>query len=172
MRKNQSLSLKMKDRRNNPPDQSKKLFFETMVVERDGRAQRPAPTTTHTEAAELSAKTCPKHRSSGSGVRRRDKSIWTSRLGSAKLKFSTKHSKRSFLLDRERPVFFSLAREKKMGGSNLDQLLQIAIKCPRREARLPKIWRNYETSNDLYRWSVFREPWSGRMGSHLNVWRT
>ena len=73
----------------------------------------------------------PKHRSSGSGNRRRGKSIWTSRLGSTRLKSSTKLPKRSFLLDRERPVFFSLVREKKMGGSNLDQPLQMAIIRPR-----------------------------------------
>jgi hypothetical protein len=67
-----------------------------------------------------------KHRSSGSGVRRRGKSIWTSRESSTNPKFPTKLSKRSFLLDRERPVFFSLAREKKMGGSKKDQPLQMA----------------------------------------------
>ena len=75
-----------------------------------------------------------KHRSSDSGNRRRGKSIWTSRLGSNHLKFSTRLLKRSFLLDRERPVFFSLAREKKMGGSKKDQPLQMAN--PRRRSHL------------------------------------
>jgi hypothetical protein len=56
---------------------------------------------------------------------------------STQLKFSTSLNKRSFLLDRERPVFFSLAREKKMGGSILDQPLQMADLRPRRKARPP-----------------------------------
>ena len=96
------------------------------------------------------------HRSSGSGVRRRVKSIWASRFTSSSSKFFAKLLKRSFLLDRARPVclrpksrraaavglrhapagaVFSLAREKKMGGSILDQLLQMAMKRPRREAQ-------------------------------------
>ena len=88
------------------------------------------------------------HRSSGSGVRRRVKSIWASRFTSSSSKFFAKLLKRSFLLDRERPVclrpksrraaavglrhapagaVFSLAREKKMGGSKKGQPLQMAI---------------------------------------------
>ncbi len=74
---------------------------------------------------------------SGSGVRRRGKSIWTSRLTSTSPESFAKPDKRSFLLDRERPVFFSLVREKKMGGSNLDQPFQMAVLCPRRKARPP-----------------------------------
>ncbi len=88
------------------------------------------------------------HRSSDSGNRRRGKSIWTSRLQKHQLKSCTAPFKRSFLLDRERPVclrpksrraaavglrhapagaVFSLAREKKMGGSKKGQPLQMAI---------------------------------------------
>ena len=99
----------------------------------------------------------PKHRSSGSGNRRRGKSIWTSRLNSTKLKFFTSLNKRSFLLDRERPVFFSLAREKKMGGSNLDQPLQMADLRSRREARPPK---GDPLISSRLRWLFVRGPLS------------
>ena len=79
---------------------------------------------------------CLKHRSSGSGVRRRGKSSWTSRIKKQERFSSWALEKRSFLLDRERPVFFSLKR-KENGGFKLDLLLQMAMKRPRREARPP-----------------------------------
>ena len=99
---------------------------------------------------------CLKHRSSGSGVRRRGKSIWTSRIKKQERFSSWALEKRSFLLDRERPVFFSLAREKKMGGSNLDQPLRMAVSPPRRSRVLRRSKTAQSSPEDFFLEAFFK----------------